>query len=249
MQLSFVAWCSEPEKKTFGKVNTMGLGQGRPAVAHWTDEITVKYKGDPSVAGMNTALKGHNLGQLNHGQPFALTTARFQPNMPHYTGKCPPVQDPKIRIHYSGNGEGELQFIVKDGMTKVEISPVIAYQGDGAPGLYDFRYPLKARLAHPLNSDWKTLNKSIEHPLSLQARVRPAGSPAWGPWKTLDEAVWKHRCTPQANVTFGGGAGGFKSGSGEAKEKEMQVVPGLTKPAPAEPLRLQVPSGRPPRAN
>ena len=245
VKLSFAAWCSTPSKPKGLGVNTMGLAP-KPWFAEWTDEIWIKYKGDPEISIMNLALKGHNLGQLDHGQPFALTSASFQPNMPHYTGKCPPAQDPKIRVIYSGNGEGALRLRVKEGAVEVYGSQPIAYDsGDGA-GFYDFAYPLTGRLQHAAHKNWNALNQTFQHSLVLEIQIKDAKANSWSGWKTFDQAQWRHRCLPQTNVTFGGGLGGFKPDGGP---KEMRPAPGLSKPVPAGPSRLQLPAAQPPRAN
>ncbi|GJL86129.1 MAG: hypothetical protein DHS20C02_19040 [Micavibrio sp.] len=208
--------------------------------------IQIKYKGDPALNEtpvLNAQLgQGNMPNQLDAGeQPLNLGEATFQPNMPHYFGKCLPDNDPKIRVNWKAGGEGHIRFMIEDAGNPIYGTEDIPHNGDIKFANYmDIYYPLKAKL--PMNFNWNELNKTFSHPLKIRAQVKDKDSESWGPWKDYGTATWKHRCEPQLNPNIGGQGhiGGYGNGGGnEPLGKGMvQAKPQrgpLGKVAPAEP--------------
>lgn len=238
--VSLAGWCKNTSNNT-----------SRPAVASASIDMTVIYKGDPDLIApvqLSAQLAQSQLpGQITHNQPFTLNTATFQPNMPHYIGKCFPDSDPIIRINYSGNGKGLIRFIVDDNSSPVYGSSEIAYDSAVAVnGHLDFSYPLIAKLNQEYNAGWDTPNQTFSHPLTVRASIKDVNSNTWSEWKDYGNANWNHRCVPQLNVKPGGALGGINSG--------QQPAPTLPSPSRIQPIetmpkldKIQPPSSPEPR--
>ncbi|MFN3580958.1 MAG: hypothetical protein ACK4VV_10860 [Pseudomonas sp.] len=244
--LSLAGWC---------KNNTSNIS--RPAVASVPIGMTVIYNGDPDLIApvqLSAQLANSQMpDQISHDLPFALSAATFQPNMPHYIGKCAPDNDPVIRINYSGNGKGLVRFTVEDNGNPVYGSPHIAYDSSATLNAHhDFSYPLIGKLAQENNAGWDTPNQTFSHPLSIRASIKAADTDSWSEWKTYGSANWNHRCVPQLNVKPAGGVGGFNSGQqptqpapGPSRVQPKPATPALDKvqpqsaPEPKAPLRVQ----------
>ncbi|SDU07521.1 hypothetical protein [Halopseudomonas salegens] len=218
--VSLAGWCKNTSSNT-----------SRPAFASTSIDMTVIYKGDPDLIApvqLSGQLAGTEMpGHIGHDLPLMLNSASFQPNMPHYIGRCVPETDPVIRINYSGNGKGHIRFRVEDNSNPVHSSGEIVYDSTtNMHAHHDFSYPLTAKLNQGYNAGWDTLNQTFTHPLSIKASVRDADSNTWSEWKAYGSANWNHRCVPQVAVQPGGGAGGFQA----------DQPPG---PAPASPSRVR----------
>lgn len=245
--VSLAGWCNNTSNNT-----------SRPAFASVPIDMTVIYKGDTDLippVQLSAQLAGSELpDQITHNLPFSLNAATFQPNMPHYIGKCTPDNDPVIRINYSGNGKGLIRFIVDDNASPVFGSPEIAY--DSAGGLnahFDFSYPLIAKLNQEYNAGWDTPNQTFSHPLSIRASIKDVNSGEWSEWKTYGSANWNHRCVPQLNVIPAGAQGGVFNGQQpspslptplliqpiETTPKLDRVQPATTPVEPRTPSRVQ----------
>tara|TARA_R110000850_G_scaffold85615_1_gene184454 strand:+ start:40177 stop:41520 length:1344 start_codon:yes stop_codon:yes gene_type:complete len=226
--LSLAGWCKDTSNNT-----------SRPAAVSIPLEMTVIYQGDPALIApvkLSAQLASTPMpDQVNQDLPFALNAATFQPNMPHYIGRCAPESDPVIRINYSGNGKGLIRFMVEDNGNPVYGSSHIAYDSALNHNAHlDFSYPLVAKLAQESNSGWDTLNQTFSHPLSIKASIKDEQSNTWSEWKTYGNANWNHRCVPQVTVKPAGGMGGFLNG-----QQPAQPVPG--------PSRVQPDNATPPR--
>ncbi|MBE7636168.1 hypothetical protein GUA87_04880 [Sneathiella sp. P13V-1] len=199
-------------------------------------KFVIRYAGDPEVneTGKLNPVLGNNQpggGNINQNLPLQLTEATFQPNIPHYIGKCVPNQDPKIRFNFKGSGKGSIQFIIEDGSSPVYSTPVIAYDSKSQHNRYhDFDYPLKAKMAQ--KAAWKVVNQTINHNLKIRAKVKTAGSNDWGPYQNFGQAVWKHRCTPQTTVPGSNGGKVFNPQNSNPGDK-LQIQLNNTSPKPA----------------
>lgn len=168
--------------------------------------------------------------------PFTLNTATFQPNMPHYIGQCPPNQDPTFRINYSGAGKGVIRFQVEDNGNPVFGTTSVIYDSRVKQTAHlDFYYPLISKLAqgNVTATEWSTLNKTFNHPLTIKASFKDykdVNNNNWGEWKTFGTTTWNHRCTPQVNFNSPATLGGFKNNNGG----NDPVVPSPSKIAPVE---------------
>ncbi|KGK41121.1 hypothetical protein LH51_17190 [Nitrincola sp. A-D6] len=223
--VSLAGWCKHTSNNT-----------SRPAFASVPIEMTVIYKGDADLIApvqLSAQLAQSELpGQVTHNLPFSLNSATFQPNMPHYIGKCTPDTDPVIRINYSGNGKGLIRFSVKDNTATVYGSPEIAYDSaDGVNAHLDFSYPLIGKLNQENNSGWDAPNQTFSHPLSIRASIKDVNSDQWSEWKTYGSANWNHRCIPQVNVIPAGAQGGVYTG--------QQPSPTLPSPSRIQPVETQ----------
>lgn len=164
--------------------------------------LTVQYKGDPAIndAPVLNAQIVQGGGLPNHieigAQPFKITTMQFQPNMPHHVGACPAKT--KIRVSYMGHGKGEIRIRINEGATTIHNSPVIAFDSKNGWQHYDFEMATSKALPHELN-------KTVEHDLRVYVRGKDATAVSWPvSYQPMDQAVWKHRCTPQVNPVLGG---------------------------------------------
>lgn len=173
-------------------------------------QVNIKYEGDPAVNDtpvLNAKLNGNLPNQINQNMPFKLAEATFQPNMPHYIGKCAPDQDPMIRVNYKGGGgKGKIRFSIEDNTSPVFGTQDIQYDSANGTAHLDFAYPLKAKLV--ANPAYNEVNKTFTHPLKVRAKVMDEKANTWGPWQDFGSAEWKHRCTPKVNVQLGGQIGG-----------------------------------------
>src|SRR5690606_38348786 len=101
--LTLAGWC----KKSVSKAGYNTI----------TTKIRIKYEGDPAVNEtpvMKAQLQGQMPNQVGNNLPLKLDKADFQPNIPHYSGKCLPDGNQKIQINlqFSGNGSGYLDLRV-----------------------------------------------------------------------------------------------------------------------------------------
>lgn len=197
-------------------------------------KLTIRYEGDPAVTDapkLNAQMQGNMPNAINQDLPMQLVEATFQPNMPHYIGKCMPDQDPKIRVNYKGSGKGTIRFMVEDNSSPVYSTQDIPFDSANGPAFFDFNYPLKAKLES--RPQWQEVNKTVTHPLSIRAKIRDENSDAWGEWKDYGAAEWKHRCSPQVTVQMGGGgnkAGGYQSQE-DANKPTVKPILGTKDPA------------------
>jgi len=164
--------------------------------------FNIRYKGDPEItnkAQVKAGLLGGSQGKITQNLPMQLSEAKFQPNMPHHIGKCAPDEDPVLRVNYKGNGKGKIQFMIEDNGSPVFSPNEINYDSTQQINRhFDFKYPLIAKLAHKAN--WRQINVTFNHPLTVRAKIKDHNSDTWGQWENYGAAVWRHRCTPQLNI-------------------------------------------------
>ena len=249
---------------------------GWPKAGYRTQNVNilVRYVGDPQVNDnpvLSAQLGGQQPNQFQEvAQPLEITEVNFQPNLPPYVGQCPPAQDPKIPVIYKGTGEGFLRLRVKEGAVEVHRSNAIAYDSDNGAAFYDFAYPLKDRLQHAAFKNWATLNQTFNHHLNLEVQTRDvtpkvqanyASGDGWSEWKKVDQATWRHRCTPKLGVPAAGGIGGYQQNGGanagaggRALAKPAATAPARparqeVAPEPVQPTTIRRATTRPPRAD
>lgn len=206
-------------------------------------ELKIKYEGDQQLYAVNAQVaQGGQQGGFQAGpQPFEITSAQFQPNMPHHVGACPATK--QIRINYQGQGEGELRIRIAVGNTPIHESGDIAFSPNNGAKHYDFE--IETPKAYVNN-----INNTIQHNLRVLVRTRSAGENAWSAdYELMDQAVWKSRCTPVVNPVIGGGNVGDSPGfagsqQGGAKAKPLQILP---QAAPQKPARKAIEPTRPAR--
>lgn len=185
--------------------------------------IQIKYKGDPAVndkpvINAQLAQNGGMPGQVNNDFPIQIVNASFQPNMPHYTGKCVPDQNTKIRINFqlSGSEEGLMDLRVVPDSSNVygtTYGPYATFNSIPVNVQHskkvDFSFPLIEMLSQNQYSYMAEHNsKTWSHNMRLEGRIKPKNGGQWSAWEELDTAVFKHRCTPQVNFQMGGNKGG-----------------------------------------
>ncbi|GAB4352504.1 MAG: hypothetical protein Kow00114_01230 [Kiloniellaceae bacterium] len=169
--------------------------------------LTVQYKGDPAINDtpvLNAQIAGGTKNQLQAGpSPLKITSMQFQPNMPHHVGACPATT--KIRVNYMGQGKGEIRIRINDGGKTIHDSQKIAFDSQSGKQFYDFE------IETPKASKFD-LNKTVAHSLTVYVRGKDENEQLWpATYQPMDNATWKHRCTPQVNPALGGGAvGGYK---------------------------------------
>lgn len=226
--ISMVGWCREGGTKD-------------PEAASATVTLKVQYKGDGKLTGDKVTVNaqvGQNMpnqiGQ-NPNLPFQLNNVQFQPNMPHYTGKCLPDQNPTIRMNFtvSGGKQGEIDLRVAAVSNTYgaygnyfETAGIVKNPKNGG-GYLDFTFPLKEMLAQDKYAYMAIAdNKTYSHNMRIEARYKNLEDGTWSAWKQFDTAVFKHRCTPQVNVPMGGNnggkIGGFDNGGSSSGGKAMQ---------------------------
>ena len=228
-----------------------------------TATIKIKYKGDPAVndAPVLNAQMANNPNQIqqNTNLPFQLNNVTFQPNMPDYTGKCLPDQDPKIRVNFNiaGGKQGVVDLRIKavsnqyaDYGNYFETSGIVKNPQNGG-GFLDFSFPLKEMLSQDKYS-WMAIanGKTYSHNMRIEARFKNFdGSNEWSAWKDYGTAVFKHRCTPQVTVPMGGNSGkiGYDNGGNDTPHLNgvLQAQPVMPKAiddvkAPETPKPLQI---------
>lgn len=200
--------------------------------------FVIRYEGDPDISNagkLNPVISQSQMGggKYNQTLPLQLNEAKFQPNVPHYIGKCSPTNDPIIRINYNGNGAGQVKFMIEDQGNPVFGQNALNYDSKQQLNKHlDFAYPLKAKLAQ--NASWKTVNKTFNHPLKIRAQIKDINSDSWGAWKDYGQVVWNHRCTPSVTVPLAGGAKKFQ----EAPSKPGFSSTIIKKRTPLKPKRL-----------
>ncbi|MEH6631543.1 MAG: hypothetical protein V7776_11975 [Halopseudomonas aestusnigri] len=227
--------------------------------------IQIKYKGDPNltekpVVKLSAQLANNpNQIQQNPDLPFQLNKAEFMPNLPHYTGKCLPAQNPKIRINFqeSGGKKGLMDLRVKavsnqyaDYGYYFETQGIINDPKNNSH--LDFSFPLKEMLSQDKYSWMVTLsNKTYNHNMRVEVRHKNLEGGNWGQWKQYDTAVFKHRCVPQLNDKLigrdNGSVGGYSNGQVPITAKPILG----TKPklVPINKFKVQpVPAPKPKRA-
>ncbi len=163
--------------------------------------FSFRYAGDPEIHNKAQVKAGLIGGQseINQNLPLKLNEAKFQPNMPHHIGKCAPDTDPVIRVNYKGNGKGKIRFMVEDNGSPVFSTNEISYDSKQQLNQHlDFEYPLIAKLAQ--RADWRQINKTINHPLQVKAKVKDVNANSWSDWEDFGSATWRHRCTPQLAI-------------------------------------------------
>lgn len=251
--VSLAGWCKHTSNNA-----------SKPGYASTTIDMTVIYEGDPALTAVGVIsqqLGGGNMpDQIAHDLPFTLNTATFQPNMPHYIGKCAPDSDPVIRINFSGNGKGVIRFIVEDNGSPVFGTTGLLYDSAIKPSSHlDFKYPLIAKLAQE-NSNLGELNKTYSHPLTIKASFKDQkdiNTENWSEWQEFGSANWNHRCIPQVSVSVPGSKGGYSMGENptppsspafpspsriapiEAKPSIDSIQMPAPKPTPTTPSRIQ----------
>lgn len=210
--------------------------------------IQIKYEGDPAVNDtpvINAQLTqgGGMPQQVNNDFPIEIVNASFQPNMPHYTGKCAPDQNTKIQINFqlSGSEEGLMDLRVVPDSSNVYGTTFGPYATlNNLPvnvqhsKKVDFGFPLMQMLSQDQYSYMaQHNNKTWSHNMRLEGRIKPKQGGEWSDWEELDTAVFKHRCTPQVNFQMGGSNSnkvGFDKGNeggnnGPAIQGTLQAVP------------------------
>jgi hypothetical protein len=222
--ISLVAICGKPGDSTYGYETR-------------NHTIQIKYVGDPAVndTPVLSATVAKNMpNQINSDLPIQMDKADFQPNMPHYIGKCLPDDNQKIQINlqFSGKGAGYMDLrVIAVSNSYADYGTYYAFANLSVNAKYskkiDFSFPLKTMLeqdkyAYMAISNSKTWN----HNMKIQARVKPGADDQWGPWKDYDTAVFKHRCLPQVNpvLNSNGKIGGFQDGDGNNGAKAKRAV-------------------------
>lgn len=200
-------------------------------------KFKIIYHGDPDVKlvpKLNPVL-GNNQGNNQYDAqdlPLELSEATFQPNMPHYIGKCIPDQNPKIRFNFKGNGKGQVKFMIKDGGTTILTTSEINYDSKQQHKRhFDFYYPLISKMnQYP---SWRQINKTMNHTLRIKAKVKDIDNGTWTGWEDYGEAIWRHRCTPQVTVPTTGGGKAFQGqGQGANQGNKLMIKPVNPQPKP-----------------
>lgn len=243
--IALVAMCGKPADNTYGYVNK-------------NHTVQIKYIGDPAVQDVPilNAQMNNNPNQIgqNENLPFQLNNIQFQPNIPHYTGKCVPDQNPKIRVNFNIAGG-------KQGLIDLRIASVsnqyadygnyfetagIAKNPNNGGGHLDFSFPLKEMLSQEKYSWMVELNnKTYSHNMRIEARFKNFdGSNQWSQWQEFDTAVFKHRCVPQLAPQLQGGlngsVGGFQNGDNDSPKPggTIQAMP-VTPKQPVDKIQAQ----------
>jgi hypothetical protein len=205
-------------------------------------ELKIKYEGDPQLFAVNAQIaQGDQPNGFQAGpQPFEITSAQFQPNMPHHVGACPATK--QVRVFYQGKGQGELRIRLSAGNTPLQESGVIAYDSKNHTQNYVFELETPKGAA---------LNNTIMHNLRVFVKTRSAGEQGWpDDYQLMDQAVWKTRCTPGLNPLLGAG-GGTGNSPGYAGNQQggakVQPLPILPQAAPQKPARKAIEPARPVR--
>lgn len=228
------AQCHTYSRNKLTKVTVLeGSGPGE-FNSYLTKDVNLKieYKGDSQLytPADNTPKLNAQLGQgqglpnqIGGGyQPFKLTSMQFQPNMPHHVGACPAKTT--IRLQYEGLGRGTIQISVHEGAKIIDGPHNFLYDGKNGEDYYYF----DIETPKPAASD---LNKTVSHNLTVRVRTKDWKSQTWdGGYAQMDQAVWKHRCTPQVNPALGGGAPGGVGG-GYKKDGNGGTTPAIIRRA------------------
>lgn len=219
--------------------------------------LTIRYEGDPAIneTPVLNAQMANNPNQIGNNFPIQLDSASFQPNIPHYTGKCVPEQNRNIRINFqfSGNGDGLLDLrVVPDSSNVYGTTPGPYANFSSLPvnakatKHIDFAFPLIQILSQDQYAYMAaSSNKTWSHNMRLEGRFKKDGG-EWSQWEELDTAVFKHRCTPQVNVQMGGNGGkiGFDNGNGgNGETPKLKVAPGAGNNYAKPQMQLQMNQG------
>ena len=244
--ISLAGWCHKNGQKKGGYTTK-------------NHQIKIKYKGDPAVyqVKLNAQMANNmpNQVQQNQNLPFQLNSADFQPNLPHYSGKCVPDQNPKIRINYkvAGGKQGLIDLRVKQVShqyapygTYFETAGIAKNPKSGNTGHVDFYFPLKEILSQPQYAVMAVANnKWHQHSMQIEARFKNFdGSNEWSEWEEFDHGTFKHRCTPKLSPNLiggnNGGIGGYQGQNqgGNAGPGKIQAQPIDLSPAP-KPNKIQ----------
>ncbi|NCC23351.1 MAG: hypothetical protein EOM26_12970 [Alphaproteobacteria bacterium] len=224
--------------------------------------LTIRYEGDPAVneTPVVHAQMANNPNQIGNNFPFKLDKADFQPNIPHYNGKCPPDQNPKIRVNFqtSGSTQGLIDLKVMSENSPYgeygsyfETSGIVNNPAQGAKHI-DFSFPLKEMLAQDKYAFMSQPGGQTQHNMRIKARTKPFQGGEWSEWKDFDTAMYFHGCKPQVNVNVGGIGGkmGFDNGGQGGNDPiipTLDVRPGING-GPAKPglnIQQQQPGGDP----
>ena len=193
-----------------------GQYHGNVKIAVKSVPLTIKYIGDPTLtdaALIKPGLTPATIPGYTHNLPYKLEQMTFQPNLPHYYGKCLPNQDPKIRLNYSASGKqkGQVDFRIISVSTTYN-APDIYYSktnlnhdvSQSQNGYIDFEFPLRDLMNDPDLPHLSLINKTISHNMRLEARYKSQQNGQWSAFKTFDTAVIKHRCEPILNSVIRG---------------------------------------------
>ncbi len=226
--------------------------------------IQITYKGDPALndkAQLSAALVGKlggNGEKMAPETPFRLMKADFMPNIPHYSGKCVPDKNPKIRINFKtiGSEKGVMDLVVEP-VQNTYAADGFYYQTQGIvndpaqSSHLDFNFPLKEMLSQEQYSYMKiSSNKTFHHNMRIKVRWKPLHGGEWSEYKDFDTAVFNHRCVAQVAVPLGG-AGGKLNYGGKPKPTVIDKFQ-APKPAPKPIDKIQAvpvtPTEKPKRA-
>jgi hypothetical protein len=217
--------------------------------------IKIKYQGDPSINDkpvLNAQLTNNNMPnqvQQNPDLPFQLNDIEFQSNMPNYVGKCLPDQNPKIRVNFNvaGGKQGLVDLRIKEEGNQYadygnffETSGIVKDPKNA--GHLDFSFPLKEMLSQDKYAFMMQLNnQTYSHNMVIEARFKNFDSSnEWSQWKEYDNAVFKHRCTPQV-IPQGqnGGMGGYNNGGNTPPPINGTIRAVPTSPKPIDKIKAQ----------
>lgn len=221
-----------------------GQNHGNVKIAVKPASLIIKYIGDPTLtdaALIKPGLTPSKTPGYTHNLPYKLEQITFQPNLPHYYGKCVPNQDPKIRLNYTASGKqtGQFDFRIVSVSTTYN-APDIYYAktnlnhnvSQSQNGYVDFDFPLRDLMNDPDLPHLSLINKTISHNMRLEARYKSQQNGQWSAYKTFDTAVIKHRCEPILNSVI--------RGPNPAEKLDDLATPLSTKRATiSKPLTLQ----------
>ncbi|MGD2118140.1 MAG: hypothetical protein PVG66_07265 [Chromatiales bacterium] len=236
--VSLVGWCKKGNK-------TLAGFEGH------NYDVKIKYKGDPSLIDapkLNAQVINNmpNQIQQNPNLPFQLNNIEFDPGNQNYVGKCLPNQNPKIRMNFkiAGGKQGLVDLRVKAVSNQYaaygnyfETTGIVKNPKNGG-GHLDFSFPLKEMLSQNKYAFMMQLNnKTYNHNMRIEARFKNFdGSNQWSQWQDYDQAVFKHRCTPQVAVPMGGAGGKMGFDNGGTIPKLNKVQPNTSPKPPRGPL-------------
>jgi len=231
-------------------------GDVKPGYATHNHTIQIKYKGDPQLN--EKAVLNAQLGQMQNGNiqvnpnlPFQLSSAEFQPNIPHHIGKCIPDQNPKIRMNFtvSGGKKGVIDLKVEAVSNQYaaygnyfETTGMVRDPKNGNSHL-DFSFPLKEMLSQDKYSYMTLPNKTYNHNMRIKARYRDFDSNSWTEYKDFGTAVFKHRCTPQLKPSLGNNPGQIKGFQNQ--DNGNRDILKRAPAAPVKPMQIKKPEPAP----
>ncbi|MEM6781837.1 MAG: hypothetical protein AAF569_08240 [Pseudomonadota bacterium] len=121
-----------------------------------------------------------------------------------------------MNFNVAGPKKGLIDLRIKGGTSNFygaydyfETSGIVSNPANGN-NYIDFSFPLKEMLSQQQYSHMAIANnKTHGHGMKLEARFKNLdGSNQWSQWEQLDQATFKHRCTPQLQGGLQGGNGG-----------------------------------------